>query len=134
MNPRISAAIGALALAALMSSCSDAATRIAYDIESGVAAFARSSAAQTTIRHVPHAFPEGCAGRYRVQLSANSALVVWCRGAMDHDDSGSSSHITTYHLRFVEVPRKFVVDKAAGEVTFIDLEKREGKAVVTALR
>jgi hypothetical protein len=36
----------------------------------------------------------------------------------------TSSHATTYHLRFVKFLRTFKLDKAAGEPTFIELAKR----------
>lgn len=48
--------------------------------------------------------PDGCAGPYLVQFSAASILVVWCK-----DAAGSrtiASHGTTYHLRFVDVPKQ----------------------------
>ena len=121
-----------LALVALLCACTDGATRIAYEIESGVAAFRRSDAKTTSIRHVPEARPDGCAGAYTVQFSANSALVIWCKKP---DGSGvESSHITTYHLRFVEVQRTYKVDKDAGEATIVELAKENGRVVVTTVR
>jgi hypothetical protein len=66
---------GLAALAAVLSACTDGATRIAYDIEAGVGAFRRSGAASYSIRHVPEAEPDGCAGPYSVQLSAAPILV-----------------------------------------------------------
>jgi hypothetical protein len=123
---------GCVALAALLGACTDGATRIAYDIESGVEAFQRSGAAQYTIRHVPERMPDGCGEAYTVQFSANSSLVIWCR--QSSDGKVTSSHATTYHLRFVKVPRTFKLDKAAGEATLIDLAKRDGSVVVTGVR
>jgi hypothetical protein len=116
----------------LLWACSDGATRIAYEIESGVAAFRRSDAKTASIRHVPEARPDGCAGAYTVQFTASSALVIWCKNP---DGSGvQSSHTTTYHLRFVEVPRTYKLDKGAGEATIIELAKENGRVVVTAVR
>lgn len=112
--------------------CTDGATRIAYDIESGVAAFRRSSAASYSIRHVPEATPGGCGDAYSVQFSANSALVIWCRKPGSAEVL--SSRTTTYHLRFVEVPRTMRLDKAAGEPTIIDLAKENAKVAVTGVR
>ena len=121
-----------LALVAVLWACTDGATRIAYDIESGVAAFRRSEAKTTSIRHIPEARPDGCADAYTVQFSASSALVIWCKKP---DGSGvQSSHTTTYHLRFVDVPQTFKLDKGAGEPTIIDLAKENGRVVVTAVR
>lgn len=121
-----------VATVAMVAACSDGATRIAYEIESGVAAFRRSDANTASIRHVPEARPDGCAGAYTVQFTANSALVIWCKKS---DGSAvQSSHTTTYHLRFVEVPRTYKLDKDAGEATIIDLAKENGRVVVTAVR
>ena len=121
-----------VATVAMVAACSDGATRIAYEIESGVAAFRRSEAKTASIRHVPEARPDGCADAYTVQFTVNSALVIWCKKS---DGSAvQSSHTTTYHLRFVEVPRTYKLDKDAGEATIIDLAKENGKVVVTAVR
>lgn len=124
--------IAYLALLALLCGCSDGATRIAYDIESGVADFQKSDAKTYEIRHKPQRFFDGCGGPYTVQFGANSTLVIWC------NDSGSdkviSSHATTYHLRFVKIPKTFKLDKAAGEPLIIDLAKEGGAVVVTAVR
>jgi hypothetical protein len=121
-----------LAFVALLCACSDGATRIAYEIESGVAAFRRSDAKTTSIRHVPEARPDGCAGAYTVQFTANSALVIWCKKP---DGVGvQGSHTTTYHLRFVDIPKTYKLDKAAGEPTIIDLARENGRVVVTAVR
>jgi hypothetical protein len=117
---------------ATLIACTDGATRIAYDIESSVAAFKRTNATTYSIKHTPEALPEGCSGPYKVQLSEQSSLVIWCKNA---DSSKiTSSHTTTYHLRFVDVPRQFIVDKSAGEALFIDIEKQNGKVVVVGLR
>jgi hypothetical protein len=123
---------GCLTLAALVCACTDGATRIAYDIESGVEALQRSDAAQYTIRHSPERMPDGCGEAYTVQFSANSSLVIWCK--QSSDGKVTASHATTYHLRFVKVPRTFKLDKAAGEVTLIDLAKSDGSIVVTGVR
>jgi len=121
-----------LPLLALLAACSDGATRIAYDIESGAAAFRDSAATSYSIKHVPEAYPEGCGGPYAVQFSAESILVIWCK------DPGASrvigSHGTTYHLRFVEVPQQLNLDKRAGEPLYIDLEKHGEQVVVVDIR
>src|SRR5437773_2470620 len=100
-----------LTVTAMLVACSDGATRIAFDIESGVAAFERSTATSYSIRHVPDAKPDGCAGSYTVQFSAHSSLLIWCKDSAS--SQVTSSHTTTYHLRFVEVPQTFKLDKAA---------------------
>jgi hypothetical protein len=114
------------------SGCSDGATRIAYDIESAVAAFRRSDASSYSMKHVPEARPEGCGGAYTVQFTADSSLVIWCRKP---DGAGvASSHTTTYHLRFVRIAQTFRIDKAAGEATIIELAKQDGAVVMTGVR
>ena len=67
-----------------------------------------------------------------MQFTANSALVIWCK--KPDASAVQSSHTTTYHLRFVEVPRTYKLDKGAGEPTLIDLAKADGRVVVTAVR
>jgi hypothetical protein len=121
-----------LPLLALLAACSDGATRIAYDIEAGVASFRNSAATSYSIKHVPEPYPEGCGGPYSVQFSAESILVIWCK-----DAAGSrilASHGTTYHLRFVGVPRQLNLEKPAGEPLYIDLEKEGDKVVVVDVR
>ena len=121
-----------LALAGLLCACTDGATRIAYDIESAAEAFQRSDHTSHTIRHVPKRMPDGCGDAYTVQFSASSSLVIWCK----RPGSGevTSSHATTYHLRFVKVPRTFKLDKAAGEATIIELAKADGSVILTGVR
>lgn len=121
----------ALAAALLLGACTDGATRIANDIESGVNAFTRSGETSTSIKHVPEASPDGCAGPYTVQLSERSSLLIWCKDPATM--TIVASHTTTYHLRFVDVPQQFSVDKATGEPLLIDIEKRGGKVVVVGL-
>jgi hypothetical protein len=121
-----------LPLLALLAACSDGATRIAYDIESGAAAFRGSAATSYSIKHIPEPYPGGCGGPYAVQFSAGSILVIWCK------DPGASrvigSHGTTYHLRFVDVPRQLNLEKPAGGPLYIDLEKEGDKVVVVDVR
>jgi hypothetical protein len=124
--------VSSLPLLALLAACSDGATRIAYDIESGAAAFRGSAATSYSIKHIPEAYPEGCGGPYAVQFSAQSVLVIWCKDAGALRVTGS--HGTTYHLRFVDVPRQLNLDKPAGEPLYIDLEKRGEKVVVVDIR
>jgi hypothetical protein len=122
--------VACYALAVLLCGCSDGATRIAFDIESAVAAFQSSDARTYSIKHVPKSIPEGCAGSYTVQLGANSSLVIWCKKS----GKVTSSYSTTYHLRFVKVPQTFKLDKAAGEATIIELARENGAVLVTAVR
>lgn len=124
--------LGCLALPALLLGCSDGATRIAYDLEAAAAALQRSGESRSVLRHVPEATPGGCAAAYSVQFTANAGLVIWCKDAPG--GTATSSHITTYHLRYVNVPRTFNLDKAAGEALVIELAKQGASVVVTAVR
>jgi hypothetical protein len=119
-------------MGALLLGCSDGTTRIAYDIESAVAAFQQFSATSHVIRHAPRSFPEGCGGAYAVQFGANSTLVIWCKKRGSGEVA--SSYSTTYHLRFVKVPHTSKLDKAAGEPLHIDLAKENGAVVITSVR
>lgn len=130
-------AFATLSALVAISACTDGATRIAYDIESGAAAFHRPSATSYTIRHRPEATPGGCAGPYSVQLI--TALVIWCKRStapITNDDPGraTSRHITSYHNRFIDASQTFTIEKAAGEPLLIDPEKRGGKIVAVGLR
>jgi hypothetical protein len=126
------ASIPHLATAALLIGCTDGATRIAYDIESAVTAFQASADATHEIRHVPQRLFDGCGDAYTVQFSANSSLVIWCKKSGSGEVT--SSHATTYHLRFVKVPKTFKLDKEPGEPMLIDLAKQNGAVVVTGVR
>ncbi len=68
---------GSAALAVVLPACTDAATRIAYDIEAGVGALRRSGAASYSKKHVPEEEPDGCAAPYSVQFS--TASIQCCR-------------------------------------------------------
>jgi hypothetical protein len=126
-----------LALAAVLAmACDDfvdAATAIAYDIEREAGKFARSGAERTTMVHVPASTSAGCKDDYRMQFSSNSAIVIWCRAPGSTTET-VSSHSTTYHLRFVEVPETTILDKERGESIAIDLVRGSGKPVVAAVR
>lgn len=121
------------ALATACDALLDAATAIAYDIEKQAGNFARSGAERATIVHVPASTRAGCKDDYRVQFSGNSALVIWCRAPGSTTET-VSSHSTTYHLRFVEVPETTILDKKRGESIAIDLVRGSGKPAVAAVR
>lgn len=125
----ILAAVAACAPAACADLLADAATAIAYDIEAHAARFVASGAGESTLVHRPQARRGGCADAYRVQFSQAGGLVVWCRAPRD-DSVTVSSHITTYHLRFVDVPATTIVDKARGEPLSIGFAKGAHKPVV----
>lgn len=134
------------ALALVVSACTDAATRVAYDIESGTGKLGSPDGARAEIRHTPRRWPEGCAGSYTLRIGQGASdnlghnnfrirgnsdgLLVRCYAS----DGNLHAWGTTYHLRFVEVPETVQIEKKAGETTVIDVERRSGKALVVGLR
>jgi uncharacterized protein (DUF1778 family) len=103
----------------------DAATRLARDLREGADRLNASGAATRTVVHRMKATPEGCADSYRVQLTAASAIVVWCRSPDGQQTVGS--HATTSHLPAVEVRQTWILDKGAGEPLTIELAATGGK-------
>ena len=115
--------------ALLLGGClTDAATRLAYDIEAGAGRVGRADGSKYTLVHrVPSSAGE-CVGPYRVQLDKVGAIIVWC---MDAANGGTvSSHSTSYHARFVDTPETRILDKPAKEALVIDLERRGDRVVV----
>jgi len=105
---------------------------MANDLAAGSRQLTRTGAMAYTVEHRPRPSPDGCAGPYTLQLSKQSALVIWC----DDPETGKpvSSHTTTYHLNYVAVPATFIVKKGAGEHTFISLAREGDRIVVTGVR
>lgn len=134
-----------LLLALFAGACTDAATRVAYDIESGAKKLAAGDGARIEIRHVPSRWPEGCAGSYTLHLGKGSAtaegngnfhinrdadgLLVRCFNSSGNPHAWS----TTYHLRFVDVPEAVQIEKQSGEAAVIEVERKAGRAVVVGL-
>ena len=105
----------------------DAATRLAYDIEAGAGRLGREDGARYSIRHITPSKPGECDGPYTVQLDKVGALIIWCRDATGRT---VSSHSTSYHARFVDTPRTYILEKPAHAPLIIDLERRGGRAVI----
>ncbi len=130
MNRRLVRGLGLLAAVLFLTGCfTDAATRLAYDIESGVNRMNRLNEARYSIRHTPAESSE-CTGPYTVQLDKVGALIVWCRDAAGNIVASGS---TSYHARFIDTPASFILDKPAGSTLAIDLERRAGRGVVTGV-
>jgi hypothetical protein len=138
-------AVALVALAMLAGACSDAATRVAYDIESGAKKLESRDGSRVEIRHVPSRWPEGCAGSYTLHLGKGSATADG-RGnfRINRDADGLSVRCynssgnphawgTSYHLRFVDVPEAVEIEKQGGEATVIEVERKAGRAVVVGL-
>lgn len=117
----------------LLSGCdyfTDAATRIAYDIESATREL-RDEGDRYTLYHAVPSRRGECDGPYKVQFDKVGALIVWCR-----DEAGEvvASPGTSYHRRFVHTPETYILDKPAGETLVIELEKRGGRVVIIDVR
>ena len=125
--------------------CSDAATRVAYDIESGTRTLGTTDGNRTEITHTPRAWPDGCAGSYALRIERGKAsdqghgnfrveeksggISVSCFG----NDGSSMAWGTTYHLRFVDVTATVEVTKNGGEAAIIELQRVNGRTVVVGL-
>jgi hypothetical protein len=109
----------------------DAATRLASDIEAGAGRLGKEAGARYSIQHRTPSKSDECVGPYSVQLDRVGALVIWCKDAAGHT---VSSHSTSYHGRFVDSPQTYILEKPAGATLTIDLERRDGRAVVTNVR
>ena len=110
----------------------DAATRLANDLESGAGHVGRGNGAQWTVVHCTPSQRGECEGDYTVQFDKVGAIIVWCK-----DKAGTnvvSSHSTSYHARFVDTPRTYLLDKKAGEPLVIELERQDGRIVVVDAR
>lgn len=120
---------GAFALAG----CTDAATRIAYDLEAGAKSLRASPETRATVRHEPSRLPEGCDGAYALEIGRGAkgdpgkgSIVVRC--------DGHGLYYTTYHLNFVVVPATVGARKQPGEPVLLQLEKRGGDIALTEVR
>lgn len=107
----------------------DAATRLAFDLEAASRNLPRDGDRFTLNHETPSRRGE-CEGPYTVQLDKVGALVFWCR-----NESGEvvSSPGTSYHSRFVQTPETFYLEKAAGETLVIELEKRGNDVVIVSV-
>jgi hypothetical protein len=109
----------------------DAATRLAYDIEAGTSRLGKEAGAKYSIEHKTPSKAGECAGPYTVQLDKVGAIIIWCRDAAGKT---VSSHSTSYHARFVDTPQTFILEKPAGGTVTIDLERRDDRAVLVSVR
>jgi hypothetical protein len=109
----------------------DAATRIAYEVESRVGSLGTAEGARYSIDRVTPQTASECRGAYKAQFDKVGALIVWC-----YDEAGKvlNSGSTSYIARFIDMPQTWIVDKAAGTTLTIELERRGARVVVTAVR
>lgn len=117
----------------LLSACfTDAATRLAFDIEAAADRVDRSEGSRYTLVHRTPSKSGECAGPYKVQLDHVGAIVIWCKDATL--DKTVSSHSTSYHGRFVDTPETHILDKPAAEPLVIELERRGGRVVIASVK
>lgn len=109
----------------------DAATRIAYDIEAGAGKLGKEEGARHSIRHKTPSASGQCTGPYKVQFDKVGALIIWCK-----DDSGKtvSSHSTSYAARFVDTPQTWMVDKPSSSTLTIEIERQGSRAVIVKVQ
>jgi hypothetical protein len=62
-----------VAAAMLAVACSDAGTRVAYDIEAGVKELGAPDGARVSVRHVPKSWPGGCSGAYTLTIERGTS-------------------------------------------------------------
>jgi hypothetical protein len=110
----------------------DAATRIAYDLEKGAGRLGRAEGARLTVDHRTPSKAGECEGETTVQMDKVGAIIVWCKGKDGVETV--SSHSTSYHRRFVETPQTYILEKKAGEALRIELERRGGRVVIADVR
>lgn len=127
----------AVALPFAFAACSDiaptdAATRVANDIETGAGKLHDAMAQKLIVDHTPQATPDGCPGGYTLQLIKDSLIGVWCQEKIG--GPSVSSHVTTHHLNFVTVPKTWIVHKDRGQHALIELTRRGDAIVVTDVR
>jgi len=123
-----------LLLLAVLTGCgrfTDAATRLAYEIESNLGHLGPAEGATHVIRLVTPSQAGECSGPFKVQFDKVGALIIWC---MDASGQTVSSHSTSYHRRFVDTAETYIVDKRAGAVRLIQVERRLDRPVITKVR
>lgn len=131
MRARVRAlvACGAISLAG----CTDAATRIAYDVEAGAKSLKASAQSSATVRHEPASWPDGCGDGYALEIGRGASGDPG-KGSITVKCAGRGIFYTTYHLNFVVVPATVSVRKQAGEPVLLHLEKRGGDIALTEVR
>jgi hypothetical protein len=126
---------GALAAACVfaLAGCTDAATRIAYDLEAGAQSLKSSAETRAAVRHEPSRWPEGCDGGYDLEIG-RGAKGDPGKGSITVRCAGRGLYYTTYHLNFVVVPATLGVRKEAGAPVLLQLEKRGGGIALTEIQ
>lgn len=119
------------AVAFCLAGCSllyDSATSVAADIESGVGRLGKQEGAVHVITHNAKARAGGDVRTVTVQFDKVGALIVWYK---DGEGKVLESGSTSYHSRFVDTAETIIVDKPVASPLRIELQRRNGRAVVT---
>jgi len=107
---------------------SDPATRLDDRIDSSVASLGHGEGDTLTIRYQPDV---DSTGSYRVQFDKVGVLIVWYENAKGKViDSATTSHIA----RYVDIPRRFIIEKPAGSELIIKLQRHNGRAIIKDVR
>jgi hypothetical protein len=94
MKRRLVRGLGLPATVLFLTGCfTDAATRLAYDIESGMNRMNQQNETRHSIRHAPAESSE-CAGPYTVQLDKVGALSCGARMRPERSSQAAARHIT----------------------------------------
>lgn len=120
----ITQAIAVLAMLASLSSCvlmTDAATRVACDLEAGAKTLMKSDKKELEVEHRPLSFPEGIRGDYNILLQAVQSDKL-SRTLSVRTDEGER-YGTSYHLNFMTVPKELRIHKERREPTYFLLRK-----------
>jgi hypothetical protein len=106
----------------------DAATRLAADLEGGAKRVGNAEHDRFVVEHRTPSKSDECVGSYKVQLDKVGAIIIWC-----NDESGAnvvSSHSTSSHSRSVDTLQTWILVKDAGEPLIVGLERRGGRVVI----
>jgi hypothetical protein len=114
------------------SSCiliTDAATRLAYDLEREAGRLRSSQATVRVFEHRPVGWPAGCTADFDLMIGAGSDIAVRCVDA-DHPPTSGVHYTTTYHRRFVKVPRALSVSRRNNANIRVTLRKQGDEVIV----
>ena len=109
----------------------DPATDLAYAIEGEVDRLGQDDGASYTIEYAPPSRWVEHGGTYTVQFDRVGALIVWYKNA---GGKVTASGSTSYIARFVDTPRTYIVDKPADSVLSIEIQRQNGRAVITSVQ
>lgn len=124
-------AILALLAVAGCGAFTDTAMRFAYAVEEQVGNLGESEGDTWEFDHRQPSHAGECDGAYKVQVDAVGMVVFWCKDAAGNTESGNT---TSYHRRFTDTARTFIVEKQPGESLRIRLRREAGRAVIVSVR